>query len=752
MCDGYGTFHLKSKSAQQRVLVVGCGGGLLTSALGRLFWKKQNIRLDVIESDGRVIEIARKFFGMHVANDGKEVKGLSPLDISSQKCYIGPGSMASMASFSAKRCFSKARRKKKMYTDVNISKLGDVIPANVILKEFKALPGSLESLPQNSDHLSADSEPYDLIILDIGSESLAEQFRETRTGAMENALHELATLLRPGTGVILAHDRTTKDDAGNAHTDICRSALAAALRKSASTHKHSDEAKSVPEPRRAKNTRVLGEFYLRHDINADLDESECEEAIIFLGHLDPHFDVSERFWDNCFFPECVDRNLSRPDLGAQRGDGPKEKTNEQTSGDPFDSAAEKIPAMISNASAIIKEANVQEDTRSQRDDSTAHTAVTVQDRRKPRRASREYWWDVDEDQINLRSMNLGNAQQTDVVRVPGFFDENDIAMLRQLSLSLFSSLKDKRSGADYGATGSAILSDRADESHSTCYDVQQMTQSQVLPLCDGKGGIPSSVGSECRSHDKAEAWKVLFFQENGMWQRLCPQLDQKILALVRRVDREAGWNLIGSGPCNVRVVEYHRQIAPSPGLPDPWHYDQDSLITFDVLLNDPERDFDGGVFQTLEADGTLKAHSASMGDALLFVSHKYHCVTPVTRGTRHVLVIEYWRYSQRYCGHRCEVVGNRVCPRDVQAKMQSEADINGIKTGTIDHLPKNVDHTTNKDEFTPELPMRLGNVSYDDISGLFRILWQENNYAAVEAQRKDVPMAAPADASWDLFD
>lgn len=51
-------------------------------------------------------------------------------------------------------------------------------------------------------------------------------------------------------------------------------------------------------------------------------------------------------------------------------------------------------------------------------------------------------------------------------------------------------------------------------------------------------------------------------------------------------------------------------------------------------------DFLGGNFQTLEADGHLKPHQFELGDALVFVSHKYHCVAPVTAGRRRVLVTE----------------------------------------------------------------------------------------------------------------
>ena len=59
-------------------------------------------------------------------------------------------------------------------------------------------------------------------------------------------------------------------------------------------------------------------------------------------------------------------------------------------------------------------------------------------------------------------------------------------------------------------------------------------------------------------------------------------------------------------------------------------------------------DFAGGNFQTLEADGHLEPHQFELGDALVFVSHKYHCVAPVTAGRRRVLVTEL------FCGEEGE--------------------------------------------------------------------------------------------------
>jgi len=54
-------------------------------------------------------------------------------------------------------------------------------------------------------------------------------------------------------------------------------------------------------------------------------------------------------------------------------------------------------------------------------------------------------------------------------------------------------------------------------------------------------------------------------------------------------------------------------------------------------------------------DEELLAHRFEMGDALVFASHKRHCVTPVESGTRRVLVMELWCGEPRQCAHRCEL-------------------------------------------------------------------------------------------------
>jgi hypothetical protein len=79
----------------------------------------------------------------------------------------------------------------------------------------------------------------------------------------------------------------------------------------------------------------------------------------------------------------------------------------------------------------------------------------------------------------------------------------------------------------------------------------------------------------------------------------------------------------------------------------------------DVMLSAKD-DFTGGVFRTLELqpDGcseVFREHpDFQQGDAMVFVSHKYHGVASVRSGTRRVCVVEYWAGEERSCPHRCK--------------------------------------------------------------------------------------------------
>ena len=154
-------------------------------------------------------------------------------------------------------------------------------------------------------------------------------------------------------------------------------------------------------------------------------------------------------------------------------------------------------------------------------------------------------------------------------------------------------------------------------------------------------------------------WRVTFLNSGGAFEAALPELYARIKQAALAVDR-AHWNVTeGVENVNYRVVEYHTVLSSLHGQPTGGglhtkrHCDQGSLITIDILLTDPS-EIDGGVLQTLEADGSLTSHSWEQGDALVFLSHKYHCVSELRQGTRQVMVCELWQGTENHAPSRDE--------------------------------------------------------------------------------------------------
>lgn len=179
-----------------------------------------------------------------------------------------------------------------------------------------------------------------------------------------------------------------------------------------------------------------------------------------------------------------------------------------------------------------------------------------------------------------------------------------------------------------------------------------------------------------------------YLSTDNLFERRHPELVQRLVAAALEADKAQHWAILhpsfgtagataaacgsdcmassngsssGSSDSedylNVRVMELH-DVEPGGALSDPQHFDGGSLVTLDVMLSSPRGgadlgDFDGGSFATPESDGSVTRHDFGRGDLLVFPSHKYHYVEPVTGGHRRVMVLELWRGESRGCAHRC---------------------------------------------------------------------------------------------------
>jgi hypothetical protein len=152
-----------------------------------------------------------------------------------------------------------------------------------------------------------------------------------------------------------------------------------------------------------------------------------------------------------------------------------------------------------------------------------------------------------------------------------------------------------------------------------------------------------------------DEWAVRYLQTDGLFRQHFSALADRLLARAVAADKE-NWKLLEGRDLSklaIRCVEFHN-ILPGGSLADPKHIDTGSLLTLDVMLSEEGVDFEGAEFQTLESDGSFATHAfGGAGDAVLFMSHKYHCVRPLRKGLRNVLIIEFWEGEEKQCGHRC---------------------------------------------------------------------------------------------------
>mmetsp|Transcript_36641 Transcript_36641/g.92198 ORF Transcript_36641/g.92198 Transcript_36641/m.92198 type:complete len:234 (-) Transcript_36641:55-756(-) len=211
---------------------------------------------------------------------------------------------------------------------------------------------------------------------------------------------------------------------------------------------------------------------------------------------------------------------------------------------------------------------------------------------------------VQDEQIQCQPLpGPGEAQQTRPILVQSLLNEEEIQQIKSLSADAASSGRIKMSG--------------------------------------GKGN-----------------WNTRYLHADGLFQDGAPKLLQKLLDAALAADAgPAGWNLLVQaqkhGRLNPRVIEHH--VVTSGGtLSDKYHFDEGSLVTIDVMLSKPKEDFQGGSFCTSEGVGEYEVHDFCQGDALLFVSHKFHFVQHVISGQREVLVIELWEGQAPRCNHRCQ--------------------------------------------------------------------------------------------------
>ena len=88
----------------------------------------------------------------------------------------------------------------------------------------------------------------------------------------------------------------------------------------------------------------------------------------------------------------------------------------------------------------------------------------------------------------------------------------------------------------------------------------------------------------------------------------------------------------------MELIEYSSAENHSLG----YHHDGDTFLTVSVLLSTPGVDFDGGRLELTRPKSCTESHTARALDIIAWRGWDWHRVTPVTRGVRRVLIIEWW--------------------------------------------------------------------------------------------------------------
>jgi len=172
-----------------------------------------------------------------------------------------------------------------------------------------------------------------------------------------------------------------------------------------------------------------------------------------------------------------------------------------------------------------------------------------------------------------------------------------------------------------------------------------------------------------------QGWRTTYLSAGGLFRAKFPDLHARLRSLRHKVDlspiiddaatdddkADARSALLDG--LEMRCIELH-ESGPGGSLNDPGHFDNGSVVTADVLLDDG---FDGGAFSTRDGDGAASSHVFELGDAIVFPSYKYHSVAPIASGRRATLVVEFWQGDENRCNHRCDLVRGedgttKLCP------------------------------------------------------------------------------------------
>jgi len=153
-------------------------------------------------------------------------------------------------------------------------------------------------------------------------------------------------------------------------------------------------------------------------------------------------------------------------------------------------------------------------------------------------------------------------------------------------------------------------------------------------------------------HHGSDGHFKYYLQTGGFVHKANPGLVQVLRQAMEEADSKHYQLLTHEKHVTVRLVEYHTYTEGGGLIGEGWerrHFDGGSFLTMVVMLSEPGIDFEGGKlvasrtdWDTAVMEEFVEAELLHAGDCVVFPSHKYHNVTTVTKGKRHVCVMELW--------------------------------------------------------------------------------------------------------------
>jgi len=182
-------------------------------------------------------------------------------------------------------------------------------------------------------------------------------------------------------------------------------------------------------------------------------------------------------------------------------------------------------------------------------------------------------------------------------------------------------------------------------------EIEQVISPEDVKQIDGfadhvRTSMPENFESRIFSDDPKNGGNNVTYM-NQIFKERIPKIYSNIIELSNEEIVRNKWDPQIKGKLGVRCIE---RLEYNTGSFLDWHEDHDSIYTLILSLSQSGTDYEGGEFKLKLDHSEIVSHTANMGSGFIFRSECSHAVAPVSKGTRTVLVLEFWEFqdSSRY--------------------------------------------------------------------------------------------------------